>query len=431
MEKKIMKCEKCGEELKANAKFCPKCGNAVTLDNTVATLKKKKSPIIYIVAVICAVCIIGGIVFYKTRPEVLDLKEYVTCEISGYNGYGKAYIGGDEDKLINDIYALASEKKDLSYTTPEDFVGNLGLKFDVTPSKKLSNGDIVKIKYTFDNKLMKQYGMKFKGETQEIKVKNLKKVKKVDIFKKLKIKYEGTGPEAYTDSEIEIKAGGEEFYCTVEPNVDLKPGDKLTIKCTNKEPNNGKIPAKFKTTVTVPDTIEHYVLNPTELTTENLTIISEKVQEELDEEGKEQNIYLTSPSNEEDAETQRIYDFELKNIVIGNEIKYYVNIKDEDGRENYNIAEVPVEFDATCTNDFRDNYGQTIHCYGWCKMTDIRKRKSGQLKIDAIELMDFAVSPEDREMLQKEDWEDENKEAATTYKLTLDGTTTAEEVKEQ
>lgn len=41
-------------------------------------------------------------------------------------------------------------------------------------------------------------------------------------------------------------------------------------------------------------------------------------------------------------------------------------------------------------------------------------------------LLDFMELKRD-----KEDWEDENKEAATTYKLTLDGTTTAEEVKEQ
>lgn len=180
-----MKCNKCGEELKANAKFCPNCGTAVSIQkdsiqeesvqNGIVPEKKKKSPIAYILVAAAAICIIGGIIFFKTRPEVIDLQEYVTCDISGYDGYGTAYLDIKEDKLVNDVYTIASEKKGLTYVTPEDFVTGLGLNFKISKDSNLSNGDKIKIKFIFDNKNAKEYGIKFKGETKEVKVEKLKK----------------------------------------------------------------------------------------------------------------------------------------------------------------------------------------------------------------------------------------------------------------
>ncbi|WP_278752735.1 hypothetical protein, partial [Alistipes putredinis] len=55
---------------------------------------------------------------------------------------------------------------------------------------------------TYLQNKLKEYGIKFKGETKEIKVEKLKKVKKVDIFKKLKLKFSGDAPEAYTDGDV-------------------------------------------------------------------------------------------------------------------------------------------------------------------------------------------------------------------------------------
>lgn len=82
-----MYCEKCGAELKPNAKFCSKCGSPVSMpsaaeevkvnreevpapeipkvqENSEAAPKKKKKPIVLIVVLLLAVCVAAGAVVY-------------------------------------------------------------------------------------------------------------------------------------------------------------------------------------------------------------------------------------------------------------------------------------------------------------------------------------------------------------------------------
>lgn len=433
-----MKCNKCGEELKVNAKFCPNCGTAVSIQkdsiqeesvqNGIVPEKKKKSPIAYILIAAAAICIIGGIIFFKTRPEVIDLQEYVTCDINGYDGYGTAYLDIKEDKLVNDVYTIASEKKELTYVTPEDFVTGLGINFKISKDSRLSNGDKVKIKFIFDNKKVKEYGIKFKGETKEIKVEKLKKVKKVDIFKKLKLKFSGDAPEAYTDEDVTLKAGGESFYCLISPNENLSIGDKITVECTDKEPINGVAPKSYKTTVTVPDTMNHYIEDPTELTTDDLANIKGKVERRMQgDDFSNIRVYMTTPDEDDTNEYLSYYD--ISNVTIGNEFKFYADIVDDDGVDVYNRIEVPVEMDISNRDEYSNNYGEVIHCYGYCSLSDMLRKKNGKLKLGDAGLYEFFNSAEDRDEALND--ENELEEIKTKYTVTFDGSKQPEKMKEE
>ena len=89
------------------------------------------------------------------------------------------------------------------------------------------------------------------------------------------MKFEGTAPDLSTESEIIIEQDDASFWCTVSPCEDLDIGDEITIECTTEGMVNGIKPEKIKTTVKVPDTAEHYVTDPSELTAEDMEEIKD------------------------------------------------------------------------------------------------------------------------------------------------------------
>ena len=198
-----MKCEKCGTEIRQKAKFCPSCGNPIDWEEEP---KKKMSKKMKALIVLVFVLVIGGIVYTKL-PKTVDLHDYTTtCKVKGYNGFGTVSIDCKWDKFTIDLAKYLKQKnKDMSESEVQSLVDRTDWNISASKEKGLSNGDVVKVKYDFDKNYLKEYGIVFKGATQKINVKNLKKVKKVDIFDGLELKYSGEGPTIQTDDYITIR----------------------------------------------------------------------------------------------------------------------------------------------------------------------------------------------------------------------------------
>lgn len=82
----MMKCKKCGNELKESAKFCGKCGEAVTEEKNTETksVKKKSNRLSIVVAIICVI-VVGCVYYLNNRTENVELlTKYTIYNEDGY-----------------------------------------------------------------------------------------------------------------------------------------------------------------------------------------------------------------------------------------------------------------------------------------------------------------------------------------------------------
>lgn len=159
--------------------------------------KKEKKPfvitkkmIIAGVAGIVALALIAvGIVVFLALSNNIDMNDYVTVKVEGYDGYGVFTYEIDYDKLISDVLdediSKYSDKSsaDLSYKDIAE-AGNAmasyysvvaGIKVDtVFPEGKsdgeLSNNDVVKLTVSLDNAVAAKYNVDVKDAVIEHKV---------------------------------------------------------------------------------------------------------------------------------------------------------------------------------------------------------------------------------------------------------------------
>lgn len=128
------------------------------------------------VLAIAAVCL--GIYFLIFAGYTrIDIRDYTTASLYGYNGHGSLDI---------QVSPIPGE---------EEFFDTLQIQYD--NSNNLSNGDEVKITYSYDNDIAKRLGLKVKGKSEYVTVKNLPEAKPVsyeELFADVKVTFEGVAP---------------------------------------------------------------------------------------------------------------------------------------------------------------------------------------------------------------------------------------------
>lgn len=369
------KCQNCGASITTGTKFCSNCGAPIPETKNQVKLPTKK---LGIAAAILGVIVIIGI-FFATRPEKINLNDYVTYSVDGYNGYGKAYAYLEENKFVKDIYTIVQKKSTIS---EEELFGNSGISVKVNAEEKLSNGDSFEVVVSYDEDVFKAYGIKLTGKSETIKVEGLKEIVEKDIFENVELEFFGRAPKSYTDEYVSVEG----FSCRISPYNNLDVGDEITIICEDKNPSGGVKPAKFETTIKVPNTVEHYVVDPEELTTEDKAQIKEIAEKVVNQKYPYDRVMDWTTVRVEyfeyGSQGCSIEDCELSNIKIADEMKYYV-VTSERWEEGCNGIIVPFEFDAYITEDGREEYqGKTYHAYGHCLIKNIIKDSDGNLKLD-------------------------------------------------
>ena len=389
-EREVMerKCAKCGTDLPGNVKFCPVCGTPAPVEeqreNKAGNVKipKKMTGIIAVVAVL--VIVVG--IFLATRPKVINLEDYLEYSVDGYDGYGTAHAVLNRDKLVRDIMDIAQKKKKNTIIDEDRLFQGVELYVDATPTEGLSNGDEVEIIYTYNADDLKNYGIKLKAKNKTITVEGLEEVKEVDIFKDLKLEFTGRAPEVRTNEYVHIEVDGAVFDCLVSPYENLDIGDEVTVECTDSLPVNGYMPKSMKATIKVPDTVEHYVNDPTELTEEDKTYLSEIVRKVFEKKNPYQyTISRVDFGYGENCENHVPLTFcSLSEPVIINDMHYYV-YSNAAGQNTRNMAVIYCELDATVADDY-DSYseasGQTYHIFGYFCLNQLIRESDGKLTLE-------------------------------------------------
>lgn len=202
--------------------------------------KKFPTKIVACVAV-AAVVVIAAIFVFMNMKSKIDLNKYVNVKFQGVNGYGKAVAEIDWDKLKKEdgskikLKSHSGTVKELMEDPVLILETCVNIEFE--NNENLKNGDEVTYKFNIigGETALSFFDNEIKHEAKTIKVEGLKDVETIDIFKYVKLKYEGANKSArasieYTGPDSNIISR----YLRVDydSNHDLENGNKVKVEFT-------------------------------------------------------------------------------------------------------------------------------------------------------------------------------------------------------
>lgn len=166
--------------------------------------------------------------FIPMGNDEFSLAKYITLDITGLNEDGDATGSLDQVALyaaISTDETTAKEKQDI-----EDFIKTI--TFTLSKSEKLSNGDKITIKVTYDKAKAKLADVKVDSDSRVVKVTGLTSGKELDAFADLKIITSGISPFITVTYSNETE---NEYLKSLEYSISLTSnlaiGDEITITC--------------------------------------------------------------------------------------------------------------------------------------------------------------------------------------------------------
>lgn len=239
-----MFCEKCGTQNPDNSMFCQNCGNKMAADPVApataggaaaAVAAPAAKPVntkkaLIIMGIVAAVIIaIVAVVLIITAPTKIVLDDYITVEIEGYDGIGRANLNWDGERMLVDMCKDLDEAEAKQLALAMMLGQKLDLELD--RDEELFNGETVNLILTFDEAFFDMYNLKIELKKTEFAVEGLKESTIINPFDYLKITYEGFTP--YASLTLENIATDEylknnlHFYAS--ESYDLAEGDKFTV----------------------------------------------------------------------------------------------------------------------------------------------------------------------------------------------------------
>ena len=311
-----MRCKNCGSMNADGAKFCESCGAALESVNkqqsqsnteskvsnptgSPGSLKKLPKNIIFgAVGAVAVLFIIVIVAFAMNSGKVIDLNKYISFESSGYDGYGKASISVDWDKLEKDygkkVKYSSKGKKEYGVLTyafePMSVLRDAVSGISLDKSEKLSNGDKVKYTWKVSDDTTKSINYKLKYKDGEFEIKKLNELSKFDPFEDVKVSFSGIAPNG--KAEIAYSGGGDilhEYNFKLDKFDKLKNNDTVTVslnldedKIASMADRYGRIPEKMSQTYTVSG-LETYVTQYSELPQDFIKEVNDKAKEVVKE----------------------------------------------------------------------------------------------------------------------------------------------------
>lgn len=291
------------EEVKAEAPTANTANttnNAQTISSTstgvdVSELKEKIKNIpkfVWGIVAAAIVAIIAISIVVSNIKHTLNINDYLDVQFTGYDTIGKCEADWSED-FWEAFYDKAGKvPASSSYDTMMK-----KLKYEVTPTEGLSNGDTVEVKWKVDTKYFKKhYGLNIKCDDKKHKVDGLEEVDTFDPFDGIEITYsgvEGQGRAAFTVTSDDPIYSDLDFY--IDNSYNLKTGDTITVelqmrgvygedeiidKCAEKY---GEVPSAFEKKVKV-EGLGRYVTKASELNDKNLAPLRRTADDALTQE---------------------------------------------------------------------------------------------------------------------------------------------------
>lgn len=186
-----------------------------------------------IIAAILVICAVFAVVRYyeKRYYRHVDISEYIDETYTGLDGRGRVSFTVDTDSLYKKL--AGEEKNSVVLERLKDVIDSIAV---TTTDEKLSNGDRLKVKVSYDSELAERFECRFKKTEFRVKVNGLGQGIKVDIFKNIEVVVAGVSPQAY--AAVTNKWTEEPFDnipFSIENPVNISKGDTITVKCDASE----------------------------------------------------------------------------------------------------------------------------------------------------------------------------------------------------
>lgn len=289
-EKQNVFCVHCGAQQEGNSRFCTSCGKPLDTEeapaeaapqpqgspaaaqtpapkpeNPLVTKLKALPKWVYLAVVGGIAAIVAVILIVTNITSTINLNDFVTIEVDGYNGYGTAFISVDWDAMeakYGDKVKFSKEAKEglgafggfLDGISAFDGLrGSVDVSLDT--DEGLSNGDEIHYTWDIDDELFQYVSCKLKYTEGTYTVEGLKEAETFDPFADLTVTFEGIS----TNGELNMEYAGEElnpydFSC--DTAYGLANGDTVTITLDDYLVEYclmelGKIPSAMEKTYTV------------------------------------------------------------------------------------------------------------------------------------------------------------------------------------
>jgi len=196
---------------------------------------------------LAAIILIVIIVSVASGGSTIDVSDYVSVKFSGADGYGKAEVVIDYNKMQSDYGEKVKIKKQSTGNSDLDKIADAFLsnaftvsdlvksysKATVSPSAKLKNGDEVKVTFVLDDKGFEAAtNSKIKAEEKTFKVEGLKEATVFDPFddKNMVVDIEGLSGEGYAGVSAASTAVVKNLRYKIDGNNSkLQNGDKIKV----------------------------------------------------------------------------------------------------------------------------------------------------------------------------------------------------------
>lgn len=310
-----MFCKSCGAENKDGAKFCKECGKPFNSDSTekvdvansmenvtekvlasqnvVRVIDKIKAMPKSVLIGVCAgiVILVLAIVIGVNSSNTINLSKYVTIEVTGYEGYGRAAASIDWDAIeqkYGSKVTFTSEAKNeyggfLNFMTPIDVLEE-SISISLDKCNKLSNGDVISYEWDVDGELSQYVNCKVKYKNNTYKVAELNEIESFDAFADLSVSFEGIVPNGsvtYTYNGTDLSTY--DFKC--EKSNGLRNGDTVKIFIDENDVEYyaeqlGKIPAELEKEYTVSN-LDEYIGSFTDVTDDFLVTLKSEAEDKI------------------------------------------------------------------------------------------------------------------------------------------------------
>lgn len=261
-EKQNVFCVHCGAQQEGDSRFCTSCGKPLDTEAPQAAPQPQEGPVaveappapkqvnplvaklkalpkwVYAAVVGGIAVIVAAILIVVNITSTINLNDFVTIEVEGYDGYGTAMISIDWDAMkakYGDKVKFTKEAKEemgalggfLDGVSAFDGLrGSIYVSLDT--DEDLSNGDEIHYTWDIDDELFKYVSCKLKYTEGTYTVEGLEEAQTFDPFADLTVTFEGIS----TNGQLNINYSGQElspYDFSSDTAYGLANGDTVTI----------------------------------------------------------------------------------------------------------------------------------------------------------------------------------------------------------
>lgn len=284
-------------------KFDPMKEQFVQQFNAKKEERKPMNPMVkkIIIGVAALFVLVIGIIsgYKKFHKEKIDIDEFIKINCAGYDGNGVVSYEFDEKKFskkLKDALGITSnkeleevfEKSGKKYISLQNCIIDMNESMSFDKDSKLSNGDEIVFTFKYNNDSINKYGIKFTGGKIKYKVKDLEKIREIDPFEGIKIKFYGYSP--IVTAQVKNNSKEEclrDIYFKPDKTSFLKEGDVVTVTALKYDEEEFRDAYGVKFTQTekqyTVENVSKYILSLDEIDDNSLSEVLDKTKEELEE----------------------------------------------------------------------------------------------------------------------------------------------------